>query len=114
MSDFVSPIEDGAGAEWTRAAGTAQKEIPDRVCKLLGLRVGHKANNAICTAYAEGHYLSFCLALLNIRREEGAVGQRGPRKCWVGPYVTDLKTVSGGGTRHGIWKISDVGEVQRR
>lgn len=55
------------------------EKIPDRICKLLDQRFGHKANNTVCTAHTEGHYLSFCLVLLNIRREEGAVGQRGPR-----------------------------------
>lgn len=59
------PVEDGA-AKWTRVVRATQEEIPDRVCKLLRLRVGCEAHSTSRAANADRHYLSFCLARLNI------------------------------------------------
>lgn len=65
MSECVLPIEDGA-AKRTRAARAAQEEIPDRVCKPCGLRIGCEADSARCASDTDCHYLSLCLARANI------------------------------------------------
>ena len=59
------PVEDRA-AKWTRVVRATQEEIPDRVCKLLRLRVGCEAHSASRAADANRNYLSICLARLNI------------------------------------------------
>ena len=94
------PVEDGA-AKWTRVLRATQEEIPDRVCKLLRLRVGCEAHSTSRAPDADCHYLSFRLARLNIRCEEGAVGQCRPREYRVIVYVAYLEIRSMLG-EHGV------------
>ena len=89
LVNSYAPVKNCA-TEGTSAARTTEEQVPDRVSKLLRLRVRAELGVDASTTEGDGDRLALSLAALDGGRQELAVRKTGTREVGLVPGGTNL------------------------